>query len=73
MGFILGCLMGFMGAVGLACFGLWRVAMHANKEAASKFLQDCALFLANNKLVPMEVNPVEEGKKKPATTDVQSR
>ena len=68
MGFILGLLMGFLAAFGLAGFGLWWLLLRANKEAVAKFLQGCALVLAYKKPAPTVTDAKEEGKKKPAPT-----
>ena len=54
MGFILGLLMGFIAAIGLAAFGAWWILLRANKEAVAKFLQACALVLAYKKPAPTE-------------------
>jgi hypothetical protein len=72
MSFILGLLIGFIAAIGLAAFGLWWIVMRANKEAAAKFLQGCALVLAYKKPAPVVMNAKEEGKKKPVPADVRS-
>jgi len=71
MAFILGFLMGFMAAFGLAGFGLWWIVMRSNKEAAAKLLQGCALVLGYEKPPPAVVDAKEEGKKKPVPADVR--
>ena len=72
MAFILGFLIGLMAAVGLAGFALWWIVLRANKEAAAKFLQGCALVLAYKKPAPTVADAKEEGKKKPVPADVRS-
>ena len=71
MGFILDVLIGFLAAIGLAVFGAWWIVLRANKEAAAKFLQGCALALAYKKPAPTVVDAKEEGKKKPVPTDAR--
>jgi hypothetical protein len=72
MGFILVFLMGICGAIGLAGFGLWWIVFRANKEAAAKFFQSCALVLAGKKPAPTVVDAKEEGTKQPVPADVRS-
>ena len=59
MGFILGILMGFLGAIGLLVFLAWLVLRRANKEAAAKFLQGFALALTDKKPQPVMPNGKE--------------
>ena len=73
MGFILGVLMGFLGALGLTGFGVWWIVFRANREAAAKFLQGCALVLACKKPAPPTVvDATEERKKQSVPTDESS-